>query len=116
MEIHSRNEGGVEIFSLSGRITILAGADLFRGRFKCSLAEGHRHFVFDLRDLRFMDSASIGEMVACLKRAREQSGSVKLLISPGGTIDDLVRLSAMDRIFEVYYDEAEAGLSSRPRA
>ena len=110
MEVHSRNEKGVEILSLSGRITLLAGADLFRSRFQCSLEQGHRHFVFDLRELRFMDSASIGEMVACLKRAREQSGSVKLLISPGGTIDELIRLSAMDRVFEVCYDEADAGL------
>ena len=116
MEIQCRNDRGVEIFSLSGRITILAGVDLFRTRFKSSLDEGHRHFVFDLRDLRFMDSASIGEMVASLKRAREQSGSVKLLISPGGTIDELIRLSAMDRVFEVYYDEADAGLWSKPRA
>ena len=110
MEIQTRNERGVLVFTLSGRITLLAGPELFRSRFKRSLEEGHRHFVFDLRDLRFMDSASIGEMVACLKRAHERSGTVKLLISPGGTIDDLIRLSAMDRVFEVYYDAADAGL------
>ena len=105
MEIQIRNEGGVEVFALSGRITILAGVDLLRSRFKGSLGEGHRHFLFDLRELRFMDSASIGEMVACLKRASEQSGSVRLLLKEGGTIDKVIRLSGMDRVFDVSYSQ-----------
>ena len=105
MEIGSRNEGGLEIFVISGRMTVLDGAEPLRLRFKRSAAEGHLHFLFDLRELLFMDSASIGEMIACLKHASEQSGSVRLLVSEGGTIDKVIRLSGMNRIFEVSYDD-----------
>ncbi len=105
VEIRSRNEGGVEIFAMSGRMTILDGAEPLRRRFQQSLDEGHRHFLFDLRELLFLDSASIGEMVACLKRASDQAGSIKLLVSPDGTIDCVIRLSAMERVFEVLYEE-----------
>jgi anti-anti-sigma factor len=107
VEIRSRNEGGLEVFVLSGRITLLHGVEPLRRRFKGAVSEGRRHFLFDLRELLFMDSASVGELVACLKRASEVSGTVKLLLKPHGTIDQIIRLSAMHRVFRVYYDEAE---------
>ncbi len=103
MEIQVRNDDGVEFFELTGRITILAGADLLRSRFERSLEEGHRHFVFDLRELLFMDSASIGEMLICLKHANEQSGSVRLLLLEGGSIDEVIRTCGLKQVFDVSY-------------
>ena len=38
-------------------------------------------------------------MIACLKQARERSGSVKLLVSEGGTIDKVISLSGMHKVF-----------------
>ncbi len=99
MEIQSRFEAGTEIFVMSGCMTILDGAEPLRLRFKDAVKEGHLHFLFDLRDLRFIDSASIGEMIACLKQASEQSGSVRLLVSEGGTIDKVISLSGMHKVF-----------------
>jgi anti-anti-sigma factor len=107
VEIRSRNDGGLRVFVLSGRITLLDGVEPLRSHFKEAVSEGQRHFLFDLRELLFLDSASIGELVACLKRASDVSGTVKLLLKPHGTIDDIIRLSAMHRVFHVYYDEAE---------
>ena len=104
MEIQSRFEAGMEIFVMSGCTTILDGADSLRLRFKRSLEEGRLHFLFDLRDLRFIDSASLGEMIACLKQASEQSGSVRLLVSEGGSIDQVIGLSGLNQVFEVFYD------------
>ena len=104
MEIQSRFEAGMEIFVMSGCMTILDGAEPLRLRFKHSVDEGRLHFLFDLRDLRFIDSASIGEMIACLKQASEQSGSVRLLLSEGGTIDKVIWLSGVNQLFEVFYD------------
>ena len=107
MEIRSRNDGDLQVFVLSGRITLLDGVEPLRSRFKEAVSEGHRHFLFDLRELLFLDSSSIGELVACLKRASDVSGTVKLLLKPHGTIDEIIRLSGMHRVFHVYYDEAE---------
>ena len=107
MEIRSHNDGGLLVFVLSGRITLLDGVEPLRNRFEEAVSEGHRHFLFDLRELLFLDSASIGELVACLKRASDVSGTVKLLLKPHGTIDQIIRRSAMHRVFHVYYDEAE---------
>ena len=108
MEIQRRSEADLEVFVMSGRLTILDGADPLRLQFKQALDEGRLHFVFDLRELRFIDSASIGEMIACLRQASDQSGSVRLLVSEGGTIDKVIRLSGVDKVFEVFYDAAAA--------
>jgi len=105
VEIRSRNDGDLLVFVLTGRITPLDGVESLRNRFKQAVSEGHRHFLFDLRELLFLDSSSIGELVACLKRASEVSGTVKLLLKPDGTIDQIIRLSAMHQVFHVYYDE-----------
>jgi anti-anti-sigma factor len=99
---------------LSGRITLLDGVEPVRRRFKEAVREGHRHFLFDLRELLFMDSSSIGELVACLKRASEVSGTVELLLKPDGTVDETIRLSGLQQVFRVYYDETELE-RSRPR-
>jgi anti-anti-sigma factor len=115
VEIRSRNDGDLLVFVLTGRITLLDGVEPLRNRFKKAMSEGHRHFLFDLRELLFLDSSSIGELVACLKQASEVSGTVKLLLKPDGTIDQIIRLSAMHQVFHVYYDEAEV-LESTPPA
>ena len=107
MEIRCRNDGDLMVFVLFGRMTLLDGAEPLRRLFKEAVSDGHRHFLFDLRDLLFMDSSSIGELVACLKRASEQSGTVKLLVKPDSTIDDIIRLSGMYRVFEVFHNEAQ---------
>jgi anti-anti-sigma regulatory factor len=55
-----------------------------------------------------MDSAAIGETVACLKRVREMQGELKIVLVPGGRPAELFRLTALDRAFDVYPDEPRA--------
>jgi anti-anti-sigma factor len=107
VELRRRSDGELEVFELSGRLTWLEGVEPLRQTFREAVSEGRRSFLFDLRELRFMDSSSVGELCACLKRAAELSGSVKLLVRPNSTIDQTIRLSALHRVFHVYYDEVE---------
>jgi anti-sigma B factor antagonist len=54
-----------------------------------------------------MDSAGIGELVACYKRAKEKGGNVKLL-NPSGKVLDLLTLTKLEEVFETYRQEQEA--------
>jgi anti-sigma B factor antagonist len=54
-----------------------------------------------------MDSAGIGELVACYKRAKEKGGTVKLL-NPSGKVLDLLTLTKLEEVFETYRQEQEA--------
>jgi anti-anti-sigma factor len=72
------------------------------------LHAGRRSFLFDLREVSFMDSASIGETVACTKRVREAGGVLKLLVEPGSEVERVLTLSALDRVMEIFRDRDEA--------
>jgi anti-anti-sigma factor len=115
VELRCRYDGDLVVFELSGRITSIDGAEPLRQRFREAVNEGHRNFLFDLRELLFMDSPSIGEMCACFKRASDVSGTVELLVKPHGTIDQVIRLSGLQHVFHVHYDEAALERADTPR-
>jgi anti-anti-sigma factor len=103
-----RTIGDVRILEFRGRITRGAGDREMRERFCAAQAGGGVKFVFDLREVSFVDSAGIGEMVACLKRARDKDGILKLILVRGGRPDQLLKLAALDRVFEIHSDEHRA--------
>jgi anti-anti-sigma regulatory factor len=47
-------------------------------------------------------------MVACLKRARQRDGELKLVLVRGGRPEQLLKLAALDRVFETFDDEQRA--------
>ena len=54
-----------------------------------------------------MDSAGLGELVACHKRANANGGNIKIL-RPSGKVADLLSLTKITEIFEIFDDEGEA--------
>ena len=103
-----RTIGDVRVLEFRGRITRGEGDREMRARFLAAQADGGAKLVFDLREVSFVDSAGIGEMVACLKRARDKNGILKLILVRGGRPDELLKLAALDRVFETYTDEHRA--------
>ena len=108
MAIGSRKIGKVNVLGFQGKLTRGAGDLAMRERFVSLLDSGERKFVFDFRDVPYMDSAAIGETVACLKRAREKQGLLKVVLVPGSRPSELFRMTSLDRAFEVYSDEPQA--------
>ena len=98
----------VKTLVFTGKITRGAGDVEMRERFKAALSEHAKGYVFDLREVPFVDSAAVGEMVACFKRARQRQAELKLLLVRGGRPEELLRLASLDRVFEVYHDEGRA--------
>ena len=61
-----------------------------------------------------MDSAGLGETVACTKRIRERNGIVKLVIPKRAKPDEIFVVTGLDKAFEIYGDEEEALASFIP--
>ena len=61
-----------------------------------------------MAELPYVDSPIIGETVACLKRAQDGQGDVKLVMLPDSRVERLYRLTALDKIFEIHPDEDAA--------
>jgi stage II sporulation protein AA (anti-sigma F factor antagonist) len=94
-----RFRGSLTLANADGTIRVAVGASLDAGR---------RKLLFDLRKVEFMDSAAIGETVACTKRVHEAGGVLKLLIDAGSDVERVLTLSALDRVLEIFQDHDEA--------
>ena len=107
MKTSVRTVGQVSVVDLSGKITIGEGDVVLRDKVVELLDGGHSKILLSLEKVSYMDSAGIGELVACFKKAREKGGTVKLL-KPSGKVEDLLQLTKLWEVFEIFDEEAPA--------
>jgi len=110
MKANVRQIGHVSVVDLSGKITIGEGDVALRNAVQELLDNGNSHILLNLEKVSYMDSAGIGELVACYKRSKEKEGSVKLL-NPSGKVYDLLSLTKLEEVFDTFTDEKEALVS-----
>jgi anti-sigma B factor antagonist len=107
MKSQVRDRGDVRIVELSGKITIGSGDVKIRELIDEALAAGRKNIVLDLAGVSTIDSSGIGEMVACYTTVTKKGGHLKLLrLSP--KINDILQVTQLITVFEVFDDEAEA--------
>ena len=111
MKLVVRQVGRVAVVDLSGKITLGEGEVVLRERLSELLRDGQRHILLNLESIWYMDSCGIAELVACYKRAKVNNCTVKLL-NPSRRVLDLLRITMLDEVFEIYRDET-AALCSR---
>ena len=106
-KVATQDAGRVCIIRMKGKLTIGEGDVLLRDAVRESLDKG-ASILLDMRELKFMDSSVIGEVVLSYKRAKEKDETLKLLIIPKSKAFDLLQLQKLDRAFDWYTDEEEA--------
>lgn len=107
MKTTVRTVGQVSVVELSGKITIGEGDVVLRDKVLELLNAGNSKILLSLEKVSYMDSAGIGELVACFKKAREKGGTVKLL-KPSGKVEDLLQLTKLWEVFEIFDEEKQA--------
>jgi len=124
MAITVRTEGNVSIVQLTGEFTLghmglARPLDLHGHRLEdlgetlgALLDRGACRVVLDLEKVRFIDSAGLGDLVGWKKRALQLGGDIRLLRARD-RIRDILELTALARLFQVFDDEAEAVASFR---
>ena len=112
MKIKERQRDGVKILTFEGPLTIGAGDLTLRDAVKEALDEGARKLLVDLSRASKIDSSGIGELVAAYTRATNRGGKLKLLhLSP--KLRDLLTVTQLMKVFEIFEDEGEAVASFR---
>jgi anti-sigma B factor antagonist len=107
MKSEIRDRGDVRIIKLSGKITIGAGDVKIRELINEALEEGKKYILLDLANVTTIDSSGIGEMVACYTTVTKQGGQLKLVrLSP--KINDILQVTQLITVFDVFDDEEEA--------
>lgn len=125
MSISVRARGDVSIIELQGEFTLGQGGlaqplDL-RGRRLTDLGQtlgrlldqGARKIVLDLAGVSFLDSAGLGDLVACRKRTAASGGDIRLL-RPNGKVRDMLEMLSLTRLFQIFDDESAALASFDP--
>lgn len=112
MKVNARQEGDVKILDLEGRIVLGDGDAELKNAVNAALGDGSQKIVINLRGVPYMDSAGLGEMMACKKRGLDKKAEVALVIPPGSKIPLAVQ-TCLRLAFDVFDDERAAVASFR---
>jgi anti-sigma B factor antagonist len=107
-----RENGGVMVLDLDGRITLGDGSQVLRDLVRKQLTDGHLKILVNLSGIAYMDSSGLGELVSGLRAVRSQGGDLKLL-SPSKKISDLLQITKLYGVFDIHKDESQAVASFR---
>jgi anti-sigma B factor antagonist len=107
MVLNARRLDDVVILDLSGRITMGEGTLILRERIQKLLQAGDRKFLLNLADVDYIDSSGLGELVSSFTAVRNSGGLLKLL-NLTKRVQDLLQITKLLTVFEVFNNEAEA--------
>jgi anti-sigma B factor antagonist len=107
MELSRRDLGNVTVLDLSGRLTSTDGSGRLKDKVSSLIFEGHKNIVLNLANLSYVDSAGLGEMVACHTTAAKSGGAIKLAHTTG-KMKDLLSITKLLTVFDAYDTEAQA--------
>lgn len=102
-----RQAAGVTIVDLNGRITAGRDANALRTLLIRVFQQGYRNLLLNLRGLRQIDSAGLGELVGVYVTIVQRGGMVKLLDPPAG-VNDALHATRLDGILDIRTDEGAA--------
>jgi len=105
--VKTRKVDGVSILDLSGKLTIGEPVIQLRDALRAQVASGETRILVNLADVTYVDSSGLGELVSSYTTVRNKGGDVKLL-KMTAKIKDLLQMTKLLTVFEVYDDEAKA--------
>jgi len=103
----TRTSEGVTILDFRGRIAFGVGNTRLREALANLLAGGTKKLVINLKEVDFVDSSGIGEMVKGHMAFRKINGQLKLC-SLTKNVNDLLTATSLNKLFEIHPDEASA--------
>ena len=110
LTIQQREQKGIVILDLNGRLTLGEEANRFRELAHGLLGEGKKAILLNMTDVTHVDSSGIGALVEAVVLAANQSGRVKLFGMQRRVHNALV-VHRLVQAFQIFEHEAE-GLAS----
>ena len=72
---------------------------------KC-VQQGHHHFVFDLKETTYLDSAGISIFINCLCDVQENKGSI-YIIAEDNQVFRVLQMVGINRLIKTYTNEQD---------
>ena len=107
MTIYEKRRGSVGILSLNGSFVGKSGASLFERAIFGLLKDDCTSIILDLAELKFIDSAGLGAIIAAMVSVGRREGALKLA-AVRGDVQKTVTGRHLDQVFELHASVEQA--------
>jgi len=114
LDIAETKTGSVVVLTLKGTLEIGRDAERLDEIVKARLDSGENKFLLDLAGVRYIDSSGITVLIKIHTSAKNSAGAMKLLRLTQ-RVHDVLQITRLSSVFEIYNDPAKA-LESFPGA
>ena len=106
-KVISRKIDSVRIIKITGRLDPGDGPDHLFEMVQRFVEENEVSFLLDLRSVTYISSTGVGSLIKAYRAVLKKKGHVKLL-SPSQSVRNILAISKLDGVFEIFSDENEA--------
>ena len=107
IKIEERVIGRVTVLDIVGRLTIDQGAQHLKDKINSLISQQRTQVVLNLRNVPYIDSGGLGQLVASYGSVMKTGGALKLL-NVTARNHDLLSITRLVTVFESFDSEAEA--------
>jgi len=107
LSIRNRRVGGVTIMDLTGKIVIGDSNRALHAALREAAESDRRDVIVNLGSVSAIDSSGLGELVSGFASLGKSGGSMKLLNLPD-RINELMTITKLHTVFEIFDDEDDA--------
>jgi anti-sigma B factor antagonist len=100
LDIAIREQNGVTILTLSGRLISGPAATGLAQQVKQAVTAGKRRLLIDLREVSIIDSCGAGELISALTAVRKSGGTLKIC-NPAPMVQDVLSLTRLNTILDI---------------
>ena len=105
--IAERPLGSVTVLDIVGRLTIDHGAEHLKDKINSLIGQERTQIVLNLKDVPYIDSGGLGQLVASFGSVMRAKGALKLM-NISSRNHDLLSITRLVTVFESFDSEAEA--------
>jgi len=114
-QITTREINRIIVVDAVGRLTLRDSRTQLRDLIYVMSGNGHRKFLLNLAGVDFIDSDGMGELVRCYSSVRQRGGEMKL-VHANKHVQNLLQITRLNTLFEIYSDEQVALQAFRGQA
>ena len=107
LKMRTRELKNAIVIDLTGQITLGEASAAVRDEVRDQAGHGFRNILLNLGEVTYIDSAGLGELTAAYTSVKNRGGQLKLL-NLTKRVHDLMQITKLYTVFDVYDDEKKA--------
>jgi anti-sigma B factor antagonist len=107
IKIEERHISRVTVLDLAGKLATDQGAEHLKDKINSLIAQGRTHILLNLRNVPYIDSGGLGQLVASYGSVMKAGGALRLL-NVTARNHDLLSITRLVTVFDSFDSEDEA--------